>query len=313
MSELPLRVVHTEDLDVEPLRWLRERCEVVRAEWNDEPALRRALETADALVVRTYTRVDQRLLAMAPRLRVVGRAGVGLDNIDLAACEARGVRVVHTPDANSSAVAELVFALIFDALRPRAFLDRALGPAEWDQARRELVAPRQLEDLTLGVLGLGRVGRRVAAAGRGFGMRVLANDIRDVPEAEGGGAELVSRDRLLREADVLSIHVDGRAENRDLIGAGVLALAKDDVVLLNTSRGFVVNVAALAEFLREHPAACAMLDVHEPEPIPADHPLLGVANAHLLPHIGAKTARAQRAMSWVVRDVWRELAGDTPR
>jgi phosphoglycerate dehydrogenase-like enzyme len=313
VSELPLRVVHTEDLDVEPLRWLRERCEVVRAEWNDEPALRRALETADALVVRTYTRVDQRLLAMAPRLRVVGRAGVGLDNIDLAACEARGVRVVHTPDANSSAVAELVFALIFDALRPRAFLDRALGPAEWDQARRELVAPRQLEDLTLGVLGLGRVGRRVAAAGRGFGMRVLANDIRDVPEAEGGGAELVSRDRLLREADVLSIHVDGRAENRDLIGAGVLALAKDDVVLLNTSRGFVVNVAALAEFLREHPAACAMLDVHEPEPIPADHPLLGVANAHLLPHIGAKTARAQRAMSWVVRDVWRELAGDTPR
>jgi phosphoglycerate dehydrogenase-like enzyme len=313
MSTMALRVVHTEDLDAEPLGWLRERCEVVRAEWNDEVALRRALGSADGLVVRTYTRVDDRLLAMAPRLRVVGRAGVGLDNIDLAACASRGVRVVHTPDANSSAVAELVFALIFDALRPRAFMDRALGPAQWDQARRELVAMRQLEDLTLGVWGLGRVGRRVAAAGRGFGMRVLAYDLRDVPEAERGGAEPVSRERLLRESDVLSIHVDGRAENRDLVGVGELALLKHDVVFLNTSRGFVVNIADLAGFLQDHPAACAMLDVHEPEPIPADHPLLGVANAHLLPHIGAKTARAQRAMSWVVRDVWRELTGEVSR
>jgi phosphoglycerate dehydrogenase-like enzyme len=303
--------IQTEELDDAAAAWLAERVDLRRCS-AEEPEFAALLADAQALVVRTYTIVNDALLDRAPKLRVVGRAGVGLDNIDLDACERRGVAVVNTPDANTQAVVELVVAFTLDALRPRLFLDRALPLPEWKRVRNELIAPRQLGDLTVGALGFGRIGKGVARVFEAFGCRVLFHDIAEVSPVARLGAEQVGFDELLRSSDILTIHVDERPANRDLIAAEQLAMLNPDALLLNLSRGFVVSPADLAAWLKDHPAAQAILDVHEPEPFPSDCPLLGLPNAHLAPHIGAATARAKQNMSWVVKDVWRVLNGDKP-
>lgn len=305
MGVRPLAII-TEHLDNQCAAWLAERCEVIRRAPGDA-SFAHDLARAEALVVRTYTRVDETLLRAAPALRVVGRAGVGLDNIDLAACAARAVRVVHTPDANTQAVAEYVIALILDALRPRPTVGRAMGVEAWNSLRSASIGPHQFGDLTLGILGLGRVGTRVARCASGFGAHAIYHDLVEVPTELRNGAEPVSFDELIHRSDILSIHVDERPSNRGLIDAKILASCASELLLINTSRGFVIDPVALARFLRANPAARAVLDVHEPEPPPADHPLIGLANCRLLPHLGAATAAAHRNMSWVVRDVWRVL------
>jgi phosphoglycerate dehydrogenase-like enzyme len=304
-------VLQTEDLDASAAAWLAERCELVAC-GVDDPRFSGLLARAEGLVVRTYTRVDGALLAGAPRLRVVGRAGVGLDNIDVGACAARGVRVVHTPDANSQAVAEFVLALLVDSSRPRVMIERAVDAKEWARLRKELRAPRQLSEMTLGVLGLGRIGSRVARMGVGIGMDVLYHDIREIGEQDRGGARPVSLAELCAKADVLTLHIDPRESNRRFVNASLLAMCKPALVLINTSRGVIVDDLALAAFLRRNPRAQALLDVHEPEPFGPDYPLLGLPNAHLSPHIAAATATAQENMSWVVRDVWLVLQGQEP-
>lgn len=306
-------VILAEDLAPAATAFLKERCEVALCPATDEARFQELLRAARGLVVRTYTRVDGALLSRAPALQVVGRAGVGLDSIDVEACKARGVRVVYTPEANSRAVAEYVFAMLIDVLRPRLFLERALGIGEWNALRRELIAPRQLGDLTMGVLGLGRIGTRVARIGAAFGMRVLYHDVREIAEGARGQAQPVAFDELLEQSDVLSIHVDNRAENRHLVGERALSRLKRDSILVNTSRGFVVDSPALGAFLRANAGAHALLDVHDPEPFREDSPLLGLSNVHLSPHIAAATAAAHDAMSWVVRDVWGVIEGGSPR
>lgn len=271
------------------------------------------LSKAAGLVVRTYTRVDAALLALAPNLRVVGRAGVGLDSIDVAACRARGIEVVYTPDANASTVAELVFGLLLDVLRPRPRLTRELTTEEWAVARHEHLGERELAGMTLGIWGLGRVGSKVARVGRGFAMRVLYHDLRAIPEAERGGAEAVDRDSLLSQADVLSVHVDGRPENRGLITTSTFEAMKPDAVFVNAARGFVVDPLAARAWLDGNPGARAICDVHEPEPLPSDHPLLGHPRALLTPHLGAGTSPAKDRMGRVVEDVWRVLCEEPPR
>lgn len=303
-------VLQTEELDPAASDWLAERADLRRCS-PDEPGFADLLAEADALVVRTYTIVNEAMLAKAPKLRAVARAGVGLDNIDLRACERRGIRVLNTPDANTQAVVELVVSFVLDALRPRLFLDKALPLKEWKRVRDDLIAPRQLGDLTVGVLGLGRVGTRVARVSEAFGCRVLYNDVLEL-HRDNLRAKAVDLDTLLRSSDVLTVHVDERASNRDLIDAGAMARMKPDALLINASRGFVVNPGALASWLDSNPGAQAILDVHEPEPFPSDYPLLGLPNAHLAPHIGAATAQAKRNMSWVVKDLWKVLCGEKP-
>jgi (S)-sulfolactate dehydrogenase len=306
MSSRPL-VVITEDLDPAPEKWLAARCEVVRC-GVDEPRFGELLARADALVVRTYTIVDEKLLARGPRLRVVGRAGVGLDNFDLPACAARGVKVVSTPDANTRAVVEYVFAMLADATRPRVFLDAALDAKRWNAMRRELVGDRELNEMVMGIYGFGRIGSAVARVARAMEMETIYHDIREIAPGERHGATPVSREELLRRADVLTVHVDGRPENRGLLEARAFGLMREDVVFVNTSRGFIVDAAALAAFMRGHERAMALIDVHEPEPFGADYPLLGLKNVHLSAHLASGTKRAKENMSWVVRGVWEEIA-----
>lgn len=302
-------VIQTERLHPDAAAWLAERCTLIRAS-PGEAAFDDAIERADALVVRTYTRVTADLLDRAPALRVVGRAGVGLDNIDLDACAGRGVTVVSTPAANTSAVVEYVFAMLFDALRPRTLLHEGTDAEGWAAFRRDHVARRQLADMTLGVYGFGRVGSGVARVGTAFDMRVLYHDLLDIPAGRRGDAQCVSRETLLREADVVSVHVDGRPSNRHLLGEDAFARMRHDAVFVNAARGFIVDPDALAEWLTHNPDALALLDVHDPEPVAPGNPLLALPNARLSPHIAAGTETANRNMSLVVHDVWRVLSGE---
>ena len=304
-------VIQTEDLDPLPAAWFAERCELVRCP-ADDPRFTALLASAEGLIVRTYTRVDEAMLEDAPRLRVVGRAGVGVENIDVAACAARGVAVVNTPGANTRAVVEFVAAAMLDALRPRATLDRPLPRDEWNRLRKSLEAERELAGLTLGILGLGRIGSQVARLGAALNMQVLYCDLREVAPAHRHGAEAVPLDALLASADVLSVHVDARPANRGLLASPAFARMKPDALLINTSRGFVVDAGACAAFLRANPRAAAVLDVHDPEPPDSSCPLWGLPNARLTPHVAGATRHAKREMSWVVRDVWRVLNGEPP-
>lgn len=310
-NPLPL-VIQTEDLDREPAAWLAARCEFVACAFSDVPRFHELLKRAEGLVVRTYTKVNAELLGRAPKLRVVARAGVGLDNIDIPACRARGIEVVHTPGANTRAVVEYVSALIADSTRPRVYLDHAPTDAQWHDIRRSLNARRQLCEMTLGICGFGRIGSQIARVGAAMDMRVIYHDLVTIPEARRSGALPVSFDELLSGSDILSVHVDDRASNKWFFNAAAFGRMKRDVLFLNTSRGFVVDDGALAEFLKSAPGAVAMLDVHDPEPITKSNPLLGLSNARLSPHIASATDTAKRNMSWVVRDVWRVLSGERP-
>jgi D-3-phosphoglycerate dehydrogenase len=312
MTELPLVLV-TEGSDPTPLAWLRERARVVEAA-PGTPAFDAALPDADGMFVRTYTRVDSALLARCPRLRVVGRGGVGLENIDVAACRARGVEVVYTPDANTLAVGDFVIGLALQLLRPWSFFkERTYEPAEFKRVRDALRGV-QLNELTFGILGMGRVGRRVGhLAGNGFGARVIYNDLLDVRPHLTFPATAVDPPTLFREADVVTLHVDMRPGNKHLVGAPLLSLMKPTAILINTSRGEVLDTDALAAAILGKRIAGAALDVFDPEPPPADFPLLGFDNVLLTPHVAARTHTAVVNMSWVVRDVIEVLSGRPPR
>ena len=308
---LPLVIV-TEPADPIPMAWLRERCRVVEAS-SDSREFDAALPDAVGLMVRTYTRVNDAMLDRAPRLKVVGRGGVGIENIDVAACRRRGVEVVYTPDANTLAVGDYVFSLILQLLRPYAFFkDAAYDPATFKRVRNGWLG-RQLNEMTIGLLGMGRVGRRVGKiAADGFGMRVLYHDLLgtiDLPF----DAISVDMPTLLRESDVLSLHVDMRPGNERLIAAAELAQMRPDAILVNTCRGEVLDAHAVADALRAKRLFAAAIDVYAPEPPAADFPLLGFDNVLLAPHMAARTATAIQNMSWVVRDIVAVIDGEAPR
>lgn len=307
-------VIQTEHLDAPAAEWLAERCELVAADPGNPAELERLLPNADGLVIRTYTKINTNLLARAPRLKVVGRAGVGLDNVDLAACRGRGVQVVYTPDANTRAVIEYVVALLLDITRPRAFLEGPLEAERWREVRQEMRASRQLCEMTLGILGLGRIGSGVARVAGALAMPVIYHDIVPIAPERRFGAVPVSREELFERADAITVHIDGRPGNRKAVSTDALGRMKPNAVFINTSRGFVVDNLALAEFMISHQetGAVAMLDVHEPEPFDKAYPLLDIPNVHLAPHLASATDLAQQNMSWVVRDVVKVLEGQAP-
>jgi len=306
-------VLVTEGSDPVPLQWLREQAQVVEM-GTSRGDFARELARAQGMIVRTYTKVNAELLARAPQLRVVGRGGVGLENIDVPACRRRNVEVVYTPDANTLAVGDFVFGLILKLLRPYAFFRDKVYDAKEFKRIRDTQRGRQLNELTLGILGMGRVGRRLGhIAAAGFGMRVLYNDLVDVAPLLDFPAQAVDKPTLYREADLLSLHVDMRPGNENLIGAAQLALMKPTAILINTSRGEVLDATALADALRGKRLAGAALDVFAPEPPAQDFPLLGLDNVLLTPHMAARTHTAIENMSWVVRDVIEVLEGRPPK
>lgn len=307
------RVLVTEGSDPAPLQWLKENADVQEIAASD-PVFPDALKSAEGLLVRTYTKVTAGFLDGAPKLKVVGRGGVGLENIDVPECRRRGIEVVFTPDANTLAVGDFVFGYIIQLLRPWAFFRNEVFPPKEFKRIRDTVRGRQLDELTIGILGMGRVGRRVGhIAANGFGMRVIYNDLLDVQSQLDFPATPVGKDALYSDADILTIHVDMKPGNENLVAASQLARMKPTAIVINTSRGEVLDAAALADALRGKRLAGAALDVYLPEPPLPDFPLLGFENVLLTPHLAARTSTAMENMSWVVKDVVAVLNGQVPR
>lgn len=310
METRPL-VVHTETIGNAARAWLEERAEVVAA-GADDPLFAELAPRIEGLLVRTYTTVDDGLLDQLPNLKVVGRAGVGVDNIDVTACRRRGVEVVYAPASSTHAVAEYVVALLCDALRPRVYLEQAEDRGSWSQHRKTLVAPRQFDELTLGILGMGRIGSTVAGFADALGFETIASDLEDIPVERRHGAAMVTTEELFERSDVLTIHVDGRRANRGFVGEDLFGRMKRDAVLINTSRGFVMEHDALRDLLQARTDVRAFLDVHDPEPPPRGDRLFDLPNAALLPHLASRTETAMARMSDVVEDIWAVLEGRRP-
>ena len=265
----------------------------------------------DAVVVRTATRVDRALLDLMPQLRCVGRAGVGVDHIDLKACAERGITVVNTPKANTESVVEYAIGLLLDAVRPRGDIPNDSSHELWESCRRQLTGGRRLSEHRIGILGFGRIGQRLGEVLKVLGAEIAFHDLKDASHFPQQFSSRSLED-LFAWSDIVSVHVDGRPENRGLVTGVLLESLGPSGLLLNTSRGWVINTADLRHWLAHHPQAKAILDVHEEEPVPMADPLRKLGNARLLPHLASRTESAVEAMGWVVRDVLAVLTGSEP-
>ncbi|MPZ16918.1 MAG: hydroxyacid dehydrogenase [Luteitalea sp.] len=280
--------------------------------WRDEPLLVNRLADTRALIVRNQTRVTSDVIRAADRLEVIGRAGTGLDNIDVAAATEAGVAVCYAPDQNSCSVAELAMAMLLALARRVVTADRDTRAGGW---ARSAFMGIELYGKTLGVVGFGRIGFLLAMRARAFGMRVLAHDPFISPDAvtvTESGAELVGLDELLARADVVSCHLPSTPATHKLFNADRFRMMKPTALFLNLARGDEVDEPALVEALQSGQIAGAGLDVRALEP-PASSSLNAMDNVVLTPHIAAFTVEAQaRIVAAVCRDVAAVLDGRSP-
>lgn len=304
------RVLVAEEVAASGLELLRQAGhEVLELVGAPRATLLAELATADALIVRSATKVDRELLAAAPRLSVVGRAGVGVDNVDVPAATARGVLVINAPTANVVSAVEHTFALLFALLRriPDAAVSMAQG--KWEKSK---FLGSELAGKTLGIVGLGQVGSRVAARARAFEAKLLGHDPY-LPAEKGRemGVPLVSLAELLEGSDIVTLHATAAEKGKVLLGREELRRMRRGAILLNVARGSLVDSAALHEVLQSGHLAGAALDVFEPEPPAADDPLRRLPNVISTPHLGASTVEAQERVSLqTVQAVLEALRGE---
>jgi glyoxylate reductase len=295
---VPPKVVVAHVLPDAGLELLRDRCALeVAGHGMDRASLLELVAGADAVIADPTVPVDAELLdATGAQLRVVANFAVGYDNVDLEACRARDVVVTNTPDVLTNATAELALALMLAAARRLGEGERMVRRGEWTGWEPGQLLGRELADSTIGIVGLGRIGTRVAELLQGFGARLLHASRRARPDRERRlGVEHRDLHSLLRESDVVTLHVPMSEETRHLIGAAELAQLRPGSVLVNTSRGQLVDTAALIAAARER-GLIAALDVYEDEPnVPAE--LCELENVVLAPHIGSATERARNGMA----------------
>jgi D-3-phosphoglycerate dehydrogenase len=299
----PFRVLVADSIEAEGLAALKAGgLEVDARKGLDEPELCAAIAEADALLVRSRTTVTAKALEAAKRLKLVTRAGIGVDNVDLAAASRRGVIVSNVPDASTTTTAELAIALLMALARRIAQADRSVRAGKWERTK---LLGSELAGKTLGIVGFGRIGRVVADRALGLKMRVVAHDP-FLPAGAGappGAAPhsahvaLVDLDTLLRESDFLTVHTPLTEQTRGMIGAAQLARAKPGLRVVNAARGGIVDETALVAALASGAVGGAALDVFDEEPLPADSPLRSFENVILTPHLGASTEEAQRRVA----------------
>ena len=241
----------------------------------------------DALIIRSDTRPDADIIAAGKKLKVIGRAGIGVDNVDLAAATAHGVMVMNTPRSNSVATAEQTMALMLAVSRHLVAAHNSLAAGEWSRAQ---FMGTELDGKTLGIIGYGYIGHLVARRAQAFGMKVLAYDPFVSDDAE---AKLVNLPELLAQADIISLHSVVTPESANIINADTIAQMKDGVILVNVARGKLVDEQALAAALQSGKVRAAALDVYQQEP-PVNNPLIGLPNVIHTPHLGASSKEAQR-------------------
>ncbi len=307
---LSLTSMHEDGLD--RLR----RCGQLRmASALDPLTLQTEISDADALVIRTAGVIDAALMNAAPKLRVIGRHGVGYDQVDIPAATERGIQVVYTPGANTEAVAEHALALMIGVSKHFPLHARSLLDGRYNDRTRYV--GRELRGRSLGIVGLGRIGSRLAEIARlAFNMRIFYNDIIQPPDnlVARLNAERLTLDALVAQAEYVSLHVPLDQSTRHLVNADRLALFRPDAILVNTCRGPVVDEAAVAAALEAGRLWGYAADVFEIEPPPPDHPLIGRLDCMLTPHSAAQTAESLKNMAiGVADDVVGVLTGAPPR
>ncbi len=304
-----MKILITDGLEVDAVASLKKVHEVDVKEL-DAAQLLQAIPAYHALIVRSRTKVTKEVLARAAKLKVVGRAGVGVDNIDVKEATGRKVTVVNAPTASSVSVAELAIGHMLSLSRFLPAADRSVKEGNWEKKKFE---GRELFGKVLGLVGSGRIGAEVAMRAQAFGMRVVSYDPYLPPDTAAKlGISLVDLDAVLRQSDYVSIHAALTPETKGMIGAAEFAKMKRSAYLVNCSRGEIVRAAALADALKAGTIAGAALDVFEKEP-PTDSPLLAAPNIVFTPHLGASTHEAQaRAGAIIAEQVLEVLEGKRP-
>lgn len=305
------KILLTDGLEENGQSIMREAAEVVDRTGIAADELLNVIGDYDALIVRGRTKVNAAVLAAASRLKVVGRAGVGVDNIDLEAARQHGVTVVNSPNATTIAVAELTMALMLSLVRDLPRADVGMKNGKWLKKELEGV---ELYQKTLGIIGYGRIGQAVAHRAQAFDMRIVAFDpLRRTEDLCNAGCEPLSLEDLLGQADFISVHTPLTPNTKAMIGAGQFAIMKEGVYLIDAARGGVVEEAALLSALNSGKVAGAALDVFATEP-PGQIELVCHPHVVATPHVGAQTVEAQqRAAADISTEILRALGGEALR
>jgi D-3-phosphoglycerate dehydrogenase len=291
-----MKVLVADKISSKGVAWLRKQpgLEIIEAYGSSPARLLELVRDVHAIAVRSESKITAEVIAAAPLLKVVGRAGVGVDNVDVEAATERGVIVMNTPSGNTIATAELTFTHILCGARPVPQAAASMRAGQWD---RKTFSGIELFRKTIGIVGLGRIGGEVARRAQAFGMRVLAFDPYLAPSrAKGMQIESVSMDELLAQSDYITVHMPLTDDTHYMIDEAALAKCRKGVRLFNCARGGIIKEAALIEALKSGQVAAAGLDVYEEEPLAADSELRRLANVTLTPHLGASTAEAQDAV-----------------
>ncbi len=282
------------------LAMVQEACDATI--WEEElpppyEVLRREVATRDGLLCLLSDRIDAALMDAAPRLKVISQMAVGYDNIDIPAATARGIPVGHTPGVLTDTTADFAFALLMAAARRIPEGERFVRAGRWKTWGPTLLMGQDIYGATLGIIGMGRIGLAVARRAQGFAMRVIYADTSEVPAATQMGLERLPLEEVLAQADFVSLHMPLTPETHHLIDARAFRLMKPTAILVNTARGPVVDPEALYNALKQGEIAYAALDVTEPEPLPADHPLLTLENCLVVPHIASSSVATRNRMA----------------
>jgi D-3-phosphoglycerate dehydrogenase len=306
------KVLLYEQIHQKGIDYISKHADILWASGYDEETLCREAAEVAGIVIRAKGAVTAKIMDSAPLLRVIGRHGVGVDNIDVAAATERGIYVVNTPGVNNEAVAEHAVGMMIVLSKRVLEADRAIRNGHWDFRYEGL--GQEMMGQTLGVVGLGNIGYRVAEiCHTAFNMKILyCDEVRKLEGERNLSAEKVGLEALLRSSDYVSLHVPALPSTYHLINGDNISLMKNTAFLINTSRGSVVDTAALYAALKDERIAGAGLDVFEEEPLPQDNDLLKLPNAVLTPHMASHTEEAMMAMSMVVEDVVRVIQGKIP-
>jgi len=296
-----MKVLITEPISEDAIEMMKREGLEVDVKTNlTHDELIRIISEYDAIIVRSGTKVTREVIESAKNLKIIGRAGVGVDNIDLDAATERGIIVVNAPGGNTVSAAEHTIGLLFAIARKIPQADRSVKEGKWERKKFMGV---ELRGKTIGIIGLGRVGYEVAKRARALEMEVLAYDPYISEErAKSVGAKLVSLEELLKKSDFITIHVPKTKETEDLISYKEFEMMKDGVYIINTARGGIVNEKALYDAIVKGKVAGAALDVYEKEPPDPNNPLLKLENVITTPHIGASTKEAQRSVGIMIAE-----------
>lgn len=304
-----MKVLVTDGIEKEALAKLQSSHQVDTIEMSPDDLMKN-VDKYDALIVRGRTKVTAQVIEKGTKLKVVGRAGVGVDNVDVGAATKRKIAVVNAPTGSTVSVAELALGHMLSLARKLPTADKSIKDGKWE---KKAFMGTELNGKTLGLLGSGRIGTEVAKRAQAFGMRAIAYDPYLPPAiAKENKIELVGKDTLFKSADFLSIHTALTPETKGMVGPKEFSMMKKSAFIINCARGEVIQEKALAEALKAGTIAGAGVDVFESEP-PTGSPLLGIPNVYMTPHIGASTREAQfRAGMIIVEQVDKALKGGKP-